>query len=472
MKISKDKILSFNYNYMMFIILIIQPILDIVSYFAVKYGYTSYTTIIRMIFFMGITLYSFYISKRKKIYIGISGVIAIFWILHMVGCWKNGYQSIPQDIAMYLRTIQMPIFTLNFITIFEKEQKYTREIEKAYVTNYIIIISSIILSFLIGMPEYTYYGGIGIKGWFAVGNSQSCIVSIMAPLGLCFAYRKKNKILFCATLLLECVNMYFFGTRVAFFSIYIVCISFAFFLVWNKKKDITVYGSLFIALVVCSLFYKYPPCYVNQFKTNESFSEWNNEISKIKEDNKQQDQGKIDKKTYLETYNLYCEDLVKKYGLEKVIKKYNYSTDSSDVISNRKLKINYNKLNMDEKGIWEHAFGYEYMEFIYNGTIYDPENDFPALYFQYGYVGVALYIIFILYFAIITIKYLLQNWSVISIELGSVGTSLILMLGIAQYSGNVLRRPNVSIYLSVMLAYIYYLCKMETNVREKDVNEQ
>ena len=55
MKISKDKILSFNYNYMMFIILIIQPILDIVSYFAVKYGYTSYTTIIRMIFFMGIT---------------------------------------------------------------------------------------------------------------------------------------------------------------------------------------------------------------------------------------------------------------------------------------------------------------------------------------------------------------------------------------------------------------------------------
>lgn len=236
MKISKDKILSFNYNYMMFIILIIQPILDIVSYFAVKYGYTSYTTIIRMIFFMGITLYSFYISKRKKIYIGISGVIAIFWILHMVGCWKNGYQSIPQDIAMYLRTIQMPIFTLNFITIFEKEQKYTREIEKAYVTNYIIIISSIILSFLIGMPEYTYYGGIGIKGWFAVGNSQSCIVSIMAPLGLCFAYRKKNKILFCATLLLECVNMYFFGTRVAFFSIYIVCISFAFFLVWNKKR--------------------------------------------------------------------------------------------------------------------------------------------------------------------------------------------------------------------------------------------
>ena len=66
MKISKDKILSFNYNYMMFIILIIQPILDIVSYFAVKYGYTSYTTIIRMIFFMGITLYSFYISKGKK----------------------------------------------------------------------------------------------------------------------------------------------------------------------------------------------------------------------------------------------------------------------------------------------------------------------------------------------------------------------------------------------------------------------
>ena len=41
------------------------------------------------------------------------------------------------------------------------------------------------------------------------------------------------------------------------------------------------------------------------------------------------------------------------------------------------------------------------------------------------------------------------------------------MLGIAQYSGNVLRRPNVSIYLSVMLAYIYYLCKMETKCKRE-----
>ena len=68
MKISKDKILSFNYNYMMFIILIIQPILDIVSYFAVKYGYTSYTTIIRMIFLWESHYIRFIFQKEKNIY--------------------------------------------------------------------------------------------------------------------------------------------------------------------------------------------------------------------------------------------------------------------------------------------------------------------------------------------------------------------------------------------------------------------
>ena len=37
---------------------------------------------------------------------------------------------------------------------------------------------------------------------------------------------------------------------------------------------------------------------------------------------------------------------------------------------------------MDEKGIWEHALDMNIWKFIYNGTIYDPENDFPALYFN------------------------------------------------------------------------------------------
>lgn len=467
------KISSIQSNQILFVLLIMQPFLDIISFFAVKNGLTLFTTVLRMFIFAVVTIYSFWISDNKKLYYVMGGILCMYWILHMLGCFMKGYQSLYQDTAMYLRTIQMPVLAVAFITLLKKNRNYNGEIEKSFFINYIVITVSILISFLVGIPEYTYYGNIGIKGWFSVGNSQSCIISVMAPLGLCYAYRTQRKVMFFLTLGMEVLNMYFFGTRVAFFSIFIVCISFGIFLIWNRKKEFYTYLLLILAMLICAIAYKYSPCYVNQFKSNNSFSEWDAEIAEIKINHMEgidKENEKYEREIYLETYNLYCKDLVEKYGLEKVVEKYNYSTDASDVISNRKLKINYSSLNMDEQGIWTHLFGYEYLDYIYNGTIYDPENDFPALYFSYGYVGLVLYIIFILYFVMISLKYVLNNWRKISIEIGTIGTALVLMLGVAQYSGNVLRRPNVSIYLSVMLAYMYYLCKSEEMISEENSN--
>ena len=45
-----------------------------------------------------------------------------------------------------------------------------------------------------------------------------------------------------------------------------------------------------------------------------------------------------------------------------------------------------------------------------------------------------------------------------------VGIMLALLMGGALYTGHILRHPNVCVYMSVALAYVYYLTVIKGNV--------
>ncbi len=468
-------------------LLIAQPILDIISYFAIEYGVTTITSLLRMAMFACIFLWAFVISKRKKIYYVVVGIISLFWLIHVAINWGNGYISIFQDTSMYIRTVQGPMLALAFITFLKQSPNACEQIGKAFFINYVTITLSIILSYVVKMPVYTYGGTkIGLKGWFYTGNSQSCIIAIMAMLAISYAYRQQKKLLFLFTVVVVFANLYFFGTRVAYYSIYIVAIVFVVLLLWNKEKDIFAYGTIVVCLIACMLAYQKSPCYIQQYKVNISFQDNDQMIHDIV-DNTQSEgtegtDGTEDTEIETETeeahseqglkkyegvYRTFCSDLVERFGLERVVKKFNYSLYASDILNNRKLKTTYCSLVMDEQNVLTKLFGYEYLNMIGdNGKIYDPENDFPALFYLYGHIGVALYVAFILYFVIVALKSVLLNIKNVSIEKGALGVSLILMLGCAELSGNVLRRPNVSIYLSVMLAYLFVICIKENRTRK------
>jgi len=453
-------------------LLISQPILDIISFFVADSSLNIVTTLLRMLIFGVVTLYAFWISENKKPYFIMAGVLIVLFALHMLACISEGYVSIYEDVAMYIRTIQVPVYTLAFITFFRNTERLKEQIGKTFWVNYVIITASIILSFIVGKPEFTYTSGYGIKGWFYTGNAQSCIISVMAPLALVYAYRKKSNKLFFITILLEFANLYLFGTRVAYYSIFIVGLAFMIFLLWNRERQTKVYYITLVALIVCALGYKISPCYLQQYVANASYAEEEEEVNKILTENKDEEEPseeqEIDIETYREIYNMHCKVLVDRFGLERVVEKYDYSVSVADLVSNRELKVNYGSLLMDEKNVLTRLFGFEYMGYVCEGEVFDPENDFPALYFSHGYVGLGLYIVFILYFVVIALKSIIIEKGKVSLEKGMLGTALVLMLGTAQLSGNVLRRPNVSIYLSVMLAYLFVIC---VSKRKNDVSK-
>ncbi len=453
----------------LFVLLLAQPLLDVFSYFMIQLQMTTISSLVRMALFAGITLFCFWTSDNRKPYYIMAAVLGGFWAVHMVGCFAEGYQSIIQDMMQYIRTVQMPVLVLCFIDIFKKCDDAPRVIQKAFVCIYCIISGVIALSYLVGDPVYTYVD-VGIKGWFATGNAQSCIVSLLAPLSILYAVKSENKIHFAGITLLAFLNMFWFGTRVTYYLIFVTIIGIVFFMLVNKKKNIFQYCFLAGCLVVGLLCYRVSPCYINQNLSNGSMQEWQTEIDSIANKNPDDPQKPAvpltkeehfqqHREDYLEIYNLYSSSLVERFGLDRVVEQYDYSLNASDLISNRKQKLAYSELIMAEKGTMQQLFGFEYMGFINGDEIYDPENDFPAIYFSNGIVGLVMYIGFLAYFVILILRKLIADFKhSLTMENGMVAITMVMIVGAAQLSGNVLRRPNVSIYLSLILAYVFYLC--------------
>ena len=67
-----------------FILLIMQPVLDIFSFFVVGTNLNIVTTLFRMLIFAIVTLYAFLISDNRKPYFIMAGVLIVFFVFHMI----------------------------------------------------------------------------------------------------------------------------------------------------------------------------------------------------------------------------------------------------------------------------------------------------------------------------------------------------------------------------------------------------
>ena len=152
--------------------------------------------------------------------------------------------------------------------------------------------------------------------------------------------------------------------------------------------------------------------------------------------------------------------LVDRFGYDKTLEVYGGSIDATELMDNRQMKVHFGLLTMSEKDMWVWLFGCEDADLYFKGEVFDPENDFPAVFFYYGIVGIALYVVFLGYFAFILIKDIFKSLKKLPVDKVILGLSLVLSMGCAELSANVLRRPNASIYISLMLAYTYYVCKI------------
>ncbi len=483
--------------YAMFLMALImaQPFLDVLSYYLINLDKTIFTTLLRLIMFAGIMLFSFVLSDNKKAYYILAAVAGGYFALHAANCFRIGYVSLVDDAANFLRTVQPPALAIAFITVLKKIENPARLIGRCFLINILVVWGVIGASNLFGSPVYTIpENKLCLMCWFGVHNAQSAIVMLLVPLALCFAYRS-GKIIFALTTAACFALLYFTGTRLTFYSVFLVGAAFLVLLLVGvvlKERPFKRYalGAIVPALVVVaavlisSVFADASPMYKRielqnvaygnhqqNINTNASSLHVNSsdtssdDFSSDGSDSSDTQEPPLDDVDYEKYEELYrgvaggvLNDIIDEFGIERVAEKYNYTQSSAELLNTRQRKQIFAELKWEDSDLLTRMVGYEYSTLVTDKEIYDLENDFPAVFYFSGYLGFALYIAFIIYFVWLAAKTFFTDFKrLITMESGMLCLSVALLLGAAQFSGNVLRRPNVSIYLSLLLACMYIM---------------
>lgn len=472
------------------ILIVLQPLLDIFSYFWANSGHSNLLTLaLRMGLLAASALYGFWLSRRKWVYLAAAGVCAVFWGIHMLLCFQAGYLDPLSDLTNYVRVVQIIVYTLCFITFLSTGPEVFRAALFGICVNLLLCALVMLLSVLTDTDPHTYtFNQLGVLGWFSTTNSQSAILSVSAPIALMLAlrYEKKGQYLLLSLTTALCFSvLYFIGTRLAYVSALACAVGLPVILAlcrqWNTKKA----AVLFLGALVLIAAYPRSPMYQNLHIYDDAMVEkqgyaeakmdWA-EDSLSEEEAGSQDTSEISEARRIRilapVYEWCASNIVDRFGVEAVIRKYNFSSNVQEITAVRQQKIYFCQMLQEELPFTAKIFGMELGRMEHKGKIYDVENDFYGIYFLYGIVGLLLLFGFIGYFLALIVKALVQDAKTYFTPMaGAIGMALIIILVYAFCTAGVLRRPNASFYLSLLLALVYYLVKQKDDLKgaEKDV---
>lgn len=466
----------------LFIIMLLQPVLDVVSYFWALSGHGNLFTLALRMGLLAITaLAGFCLSRRKRVYLIAAGICCLFWAAHVLCCLQAGYQDPFADFTNYIRVAQIVVCTLSFITFLQQGETVFRAVMAGFCVNLCICALVMLLSSLTGTDPHTYVvNQLGVLGWFSTSNSQSAILSVSAPVVLMLAFLYSGKRQYPLMLLasvLCLVPLYFIGTRLAFATLLGTAVVLPVILALCHRFDWKKTVMVLLCAALCVAGYKVSPMYQNQHIYNNAMSEkqgWAEiKIQRAEESLQKEEaaspntapapeseEAKILRLTPV--YEWCASNIVDRFGVEAVMKKYNYSSSVQEITAVRRQKIYFCEMLQEELPVTAKIFGMELGRMTHKDKVYDVENDFYGIYFLYGVVGLALLLGFIGYFLLLILRAMIRNPKMYFTPLaGAIGLSLGIILIYAFCTAGVLRRPNASFYLSMLLALVYYLTKIK-----------
>ena len=467
----------------------LQPLLDVLSYFMIDLAATHITTALRTVMLFVVCAYGFAVSSRKRVHLIAYGLLAAYWLFHALNCLRIGYKDPLSDVGEYLKLVQLPLWTLAFISFFRAKPKLDASVTALLTLNFLLVMLIIALSYLTGRPEYTYSGiKIGLLGWFAVPTAQSAIVSMLCLGLLLWAYLTQKLWVFTAASLFGFGLLYCTATRLTYFSAMLIAAGMLVLIIisaagkgsgknhgwastWLFILPLIATLAVFVALRGVS------PMTQRREAANDSYLRYQRSTDRIMGDDKDYlfSGGQVPDEIYEKILRVYQQvygepdqhgqpllgDLLDRFGPQRVIEAYNYSIDAKVLYHTRTRKLMMLELTWEDQDMLTHLLGFEYGNAIVGDNIYDPENDFPALLYYYGWLGAGLYCCFAAYFILTvifgTLKNLRRLSDFLTVELGVYTMILVLGLGAAQFSGNVMRRPSVTVYMSLAAAEIYCL---------------
>lgn len=440
-----------------------QPLLDVLSFWTQDLAWGSKLTLaLRLLLFLCVVLTGFVLSGHKRAYWITAAVCAVLYAGHVLACLRANEAftaaNLISDAVNFIRVAQIPLFTIAFITFLRCCRQGFASFERGITIAFWIIAAVELLSALTGTDPYTYSGKhIGLRGWFYGASTQSAILSMLVPLALCPALRSGNIRRWLPVAVVGFAELFCFATRLAYMSLFVTAIGTGIIWAITRRGDRKIYIALLLCAAVCAAAFPVSPMRQNQQAVAANAVRKQENIDRLVTQGKAEfgDQGYA----YLTyAYDEYLGGTVERYGLEATAEMYGYSTKAAVITNVRTIKINYCRLMLNTEPLTSRLFGLSYDEMTYHGYCYDVENDFHGITYLYGWAGLACLLAFLGYFLVIIVRALIRNARrYFTVEAGACGVALCTCLAHIYNTAGVLRRPNASFYLCLILAAIWYL---------------
>lgn len=486
-------IMNFLKKNWLMILIAVQPLLDIASFFQLKYLDNSYTWIIRIIMLFFLCLICFIKTDEKKKYLFSLFPIGLFYILHICNLYRIDRLSLILDTKYFIQTFQCPILFITFIFLIKYENNNLKCLKNGVLMAYILIIISVILSLLTNSYDSTYEG-YGITGWFSSANTQSMILAAICPLAMLFVFEKKKIFLNIFVTLVSYLLLFLNGTRACYYTLVATLAIFSIMSLLNIRKNTTnKYNFVTCTVFLLGSIFFYSDSYtilrrntINNTSQNyeeqiniieKNFDEKKNEIIKNSEKNNIIDDQKIaeilkeEKKMKIEILktSYIFRDLMELHGEKYVYEEMKNKIDSKALGDTRLMKRVNARIEIKKAGLSSNVLGIGYSTIQKNQL--DLENDLSAIYYYYGIIG---FVVYISYFAYLLIKafieFLKYPKKIFDSEYMVLIFLIFLLLFGGEYSGALLRKTNANIYLSIIMTLLYFNCL--TLKKEEAKNEK
>lgn len=446
---------------MLIIFIAIQPILDLLTSFSMHYIKTSLTfgVIIRTIMFAITAAYIAFSAvkkKRKKILVYFVALFAVLLLNLLIGYQSKVTFNLVEEIKFITKTIYfiLMLFSYYFVWDYIKNKKTDALLNKI-VFGMTIVGLVMIVSVFTGTAIKSYNYGVGSKGWFSSGNEISAIMAICSPMVIIYSLKNttnwKDIYNWLPTLLIL-ISCLIVGTKVGmissffFIAVTIVLVLSQFFLKSNvNRRKLTVNLILSIFVLSTLTAFSLNTSALDNLKQNTQKLEAQ-EKAAAEETEAEEGQPTTETHTPVKT--------------NKVIRLLLSSRDIFLVNKNNEFK---------EANFGQKLFGLGYSTTKENSHTKMIEMDFFDLFYAFGIIGFLLYMIPIVYFLLSFFRSLLKNGrTFFSFENILMFLGLIIGIGVSVLAGHVFSAPAVSIYVAIIMVYLY---KNNSPKTQKDIAE-
>ena len=444
----KDMIKKFYTKKIIYILIILQPIIDILTFIMKEYINMNLTIgiITRILFLAYALIYIVFFEKINKNKLNLISLLSlfIFSIINILITIENK-TFVIENIKNIVKTCYFPIMLMFFLMYNKKSSEKISY--KILIVNGLIISCASLFAKLSGTEVCAYGDSIncieGYSGWFYSANELGMILVLLSGVILYDFYKTNYSILSLISLVMILYSILCLGTKGSYVGILcILCFNLIFQIVRlvyfrNKKYAIMFAVSLLILSLIYLLTPSIPVCY-NNYNLFRSY----NIYCKIPIDKSKAVQEDFD-------YKEEQKRMEEEYSKEKI------SDDEKKelILNGRDKYLEQKEEKLKKRSLIEKMFGMGYSGYAKNndGNMVITERDYYDMLFEYGYIGTLTILMPLIIALIKIILSIFKNIKSILYSRNIVIFTILVVLVGAHISGHTLFAPAVTTYLAYII---------------------